>query len=165
VTTHPGEVLGEEFLKPLGMSANALALALRVPATRIGAIVKGERSVTADTALRLARCASAGGLIARLVPGIEISKAGYFSVKLQIDRSGRSVPLLANNDLSLSENGFHISLPFLVLDRPGTRFLVHEIVLFTIDEHHHVGILLNRTRLAQIRQLWMFVFAAFDLPR
>jgi antitoxin HigA-1 len=55
VTTHPGEVLGEEFLKPLGMSINALALALRVPATRIGAIVKRERSVTADTALRLAR--------------------------------------------------------------------------------------------------------------
>jgi len=55
VMTHPGEVLGEEFLKPLGMSVNALALALRVPATRIGAIVKGERSVTADTALRLSR--------------------------------------------------------------------------------------------------------------
>ncbi len=55
VTVHPGEVLSEEFLKPLGMSVNALAMALRVPATRIGAIVKGERSVTADTALRLAR--------------------------------------------------------------------------------------------------------------
>ena len=55
VTTHPGEVLGAEFLAPLGMSVNALAIALRVPATRIGAIVKGERSVTADTALRLAR--------------------------------------------------------------------------------------------------------------
>jgi antitoxin HigA-1 len=55
VTTHPGEVLSEEFLRPLGMSVNALAMALRVPATRIGAIVKGERSVTADTALRLAR--------------------------------------------------------------------------------------------------------------
>jgi antitoxin HigA-1 len=55
VTTHPGEVLTEEFLKPLGMSANALAIALRVPATRIGAIIKGERSVTAETALRLAR--------------------------------------------------------------------------------------------------------------
>jgi addiction module HigA family antidote len=55
VTTHPGEVLSEEFLGPLGMSVNALAMALRVPATRIGAIVKGERSVTADTALRLAR--------------------------------------------------------------------------------------------------------------
>jgi antitoxin HigA-1 len=53
VTTHPGEVLSEEFLKPLGMSVNALTLALRVPATR--AIVKGERSVTADAALRLAR--------------------------------------------------------------------------------------------------------------
>src|SRR5271154_41407 len=55
ITTHPGEMLSEEFLKPLGMSVNALAMALRVPATRIGAIVKGERSVTADTALRLAR--------------------------------------------------------------------------------------------------------------
>ncbi len=55
VTTHPGEVLGKEFLEPLGMSANAVAIALRVPATRIGAIIKGERSVTADTALRLAR--------------------------------------------------------------------------------------------------------------
>jgi antitoxin HigA-1 len=55
VTTHPGEVLAEEFLKPLGLSVNALAMALRVPATRMGAVVKGERAVTADTALRLAR--------------------------------------------------------------------------------------------------------------
>ena len=55
VTTHPGEILSEEFLRPLDMSLNALAMALRVPATRIGAIVKGGRSVTADTALRLAR--------------------------------------------------------------------------------------------------------------
>ncbi len=55
VTVHPGEVLSEEFLKPLGMSINALGIALRVPATRIGAIVNGERSVTADTVLRLAR--------------------------------------------------------------------------------------------------------------
>jgi addiction module HigA family antidote len=47
--------LSEEFLKPLRMSVNSLALALRVPATRIGAIVKGERAVTADTALRLSR--------------------------------------------------------------------------------------------------------------
>lgn len=55
VTTHPGEVLAEEFLKPLGLSVNALAIALRVPATRMGAVVKGERALTADTALRLAR--------------------------------------------------------------------------------------------------------------
>ncbi len=55
VRTHPGEVLREEFMAPLGLSANALAMALRVPATRIGAIVQERRAVTADTALRLAR--------------------------------------------------------------------------------------------------------------
>ena len=55
VTAHPGEVLNEEFLKPLGMSVDALAIALRVAVTRIGAIVEGERSVAAETALRLAR--------------------------------------------------------------------------------------------------------------
>ena len=55
VTAHPGEILGEEFLEPLGLSVNALAMGLRVPATRIGAIVKGDRAVTADTALRLSR--------------------------------------------------------------------------------------------------------------
>ena len=55
VTTSPGEMLREEFLAPLGLSANALALALRVPANRVTAILKDERSVTADTALRLGR--------------------------------------------------------------------------------------------------------------
>ena len=55
IKTHPGEILLEEFMKPLELAANALALALRVPANRIGAIVKGERAVSADTALRLAR--------------------------------------------------------------------------------------------------------------
>ena len=52
---HPGEVLREEYLKPLGMSVNALAQALRVPATRLHEIVKERRSISADTALRLAR--------------------------------------------------------------------------------------------------------------
>jgi addiction module HigA family antidote len=51
----PGEYLAEEFLEPLRLSANALALALRVPATRIQAIVNGTRGITADTALRLGR--------------------------------------------------------------------------------------------------------------
>jgi addiction module HigA family antidote len=57
IRTHPGEVLREEFMRPLGLSANALALALRVPATRIGDILRTEkpRAVTADTAIRLAR--------------------------------------------------------------------------------------------------------------
>jgi addiction module HigA family antidote len=53
--THPGDVLREDYLKPLGMTPNALALALRVPASRIGEIVNGKRSVTAETAIRLAR--------------------------------------------------------------------------------------------------------------
>ena len=52
---HPGEILSEEFLKPLGLSMNQLALALRVPGNRINAIVAGERGITADTALRLGR--------------------------------------------------------------------------------------------------------------
>ncbi|MNN09200.1 putative HTH-type transcriptional regulator YbaQ [compost metagenome] len=52
---HPGEILREEYLEPLNMSANALAVALRVPATRIHEIVNERRSITADTALRLAR--------------------------------------------------------------------------------------------------------------
>ena len=55
--TRPGEVLREEFIRPLGLSANALVLALREPATQIGAIIRDDkpRSVSADTALRLAR--------------------------------------------------------------------------------------------------------------
>ena len=52
---HPGEVLREDFLKPLGMSANALAKALNVPAPRINDIVRERRGVSADTAMRLAR--------------------------------------------------------------------------------------------------------------
>ncbi len=52
---HPGEVLREEFLKPLGMSANALAKALRVPASRINDIVLQRRGVSVDTAMRLVR--------------------------------------------------------------------------------------------------------------
>lgn len=52
---HPGEILREEFLVPMGMSANALAMALHVPAPRINDIVRERRAVTPDTALRLAR--------------------------------------------------------------------------------------------------------------
>ena len=52
---HPGEVLLEEFLKPMGISQNHLALKIGVPARRINEIVLGKRRVTADTALRLSR--------------------------------------------------------------------------------------------------------------
>ncbi|HEX7061110.1 MAG TPA: HigA family addiction module antitoxin [Woeseiaceae bacterium] len=52
---HPGEILREDYLEPLGLSANALAKALKVPAPRINDIVLERRGVSADTALRLAR--------------------------------------------------------------------------------------------------------------
>ena len=52
---HPGEILRKEFLEPMDLSQNRLALALGVPARRINEIVLGKRGITADTALRLAR--------------------------------------------------------------------------------------------------------------
>ena|SRR5690242_11883185 len=52
---HPGEILFEEFLKPLGMNSHQLAMALRVPPNRIAQIIEGRRAITAETALRLGR--------------------------------------------------------------------------------------------------------------
>ena len=52
---HPGEVLREEFLQPMGLTAHALAMALQVPAPRINDVVRERRAVTVDTALRLAK--------------------------------------------------------------------------------------------------------------
>lgn len=52
---HPGEIIKEEYLEPLSMSVNALAIALRVPAPRINDVVRQKRGVSIDTALRLAR--------------------------------------------------------------------------------------------------------------
>ncbi|MBX9936175.1 MAG: HigA family addiction module antidote protein [Burkholderiaceae bacterium] len=52
---HPGEILREEFLQPMGMTAHALAVAIQVPAPRINDVVRERRAVTVDTALRLAK--------------------------------------------------------------------------------------------------------------
>jgi addiction module HigA family antidote len=52
---HPGEILREEFLQPLGMTGHALAMAIQVPAPRINDVVRERRAVTVDTALRLAK--------------------------------------------------------------------------------------------------------------
>ena len=52
---HPGETLREDFLKPLGLTANRLAMELMVPVTRVNDIARGKRAITADTALRLSR--------------------------------------------------------------------------------------------------------------
>lgn len=52
---HAGEILREEFLKPLGLSANRLAIELHIPQTRVAEIVNAKRAITPDTALRLAQ--------------------------------------------------------------------------------------------------------------
>ncbi len=55
IACHPGEILREEFMKPLGMSARALASAIKVPSNRVSDIVRERRDVSADTAIRLGR--------------------------------------------------------------------------------------------------------------
>jgi addiction module HigA family antidote len=55
IRTSPGEILREEFMRPLGLSGSALARQLKVPANRVNDIVRGRREISADTALRLAR--------------------------------------------------------------------------------------------------------------
>jgi addiction module HigA family antidote len=55
ITTHPGVILRQDFLLPMGITANQLALRTRMPATRVGEILHGRRAVSTDTALRLAR--------------------------------------------------------------------------------------------------------------
>ncbi len=62
---HPGEILLEEFLRPLAISQNKLAMDIHVPAPRINAIVKGIRSISADTAIRLGRYFGTGGILAQ----------------------------------------------------------------------------------------------------
>ena len=55
IRTHPGEVLAEEFMAPMGLSARQLAAALHVPANRISDVIRERRIITADTAIRLGR--------------------------------------------------------------------------------------------------------------
>lgn len=71
-----GEILGEEFLKPMGLSQNAVAKAIHVPANRIHAIIRGTRAVTADTDLRLCRYFGLSeGFFLRLQAAFETAEA------------------------------------------------------------------------------------------
>jgi addiction module HigA family antidote len=89
---HPGEVL-QGLLNEAGLTVNALALALRVPANRIGGIVKGHRGITADTALRLAR---------------------YFGTSAQM-----WINLQAKHDLAVAEDALSQRIEREVLPRPA----------------------------------------------
>ncbi len=88
---HPGETLNEDFLKPLKMSARALAAHIDVPANRITRIVKGETAITADTAVRLEQ---AFGVSAKVWLGLQ---AQYELIKTLAAAKGRKKikPLLA----------------------------------------------------------------------
>ncbi len=81
---HPGEILREEFLKPLGLSAHQLALGLRLPATRINEIVNEKRGITAGTALRLGRYF---GTTAKFWLNLQTS----YELEVAEDRMGHSV--------------------------------------------------------------------------
>ncbi len=78
---HPGEVLREDFMKPLGLSINQLARDLDVPPNRIGAIVNGMRSITADTALRL-------GTYFGVSPEIWLGLQTGYDLRLTLQRDG-----------------------------------------------------------------------------
>jgi antitoxin HigA-1 len=82
---HPGEILREDFMKPLGLSINKLALDLHVPATRIGEIVHERRRITADTALRLARYFNTN-------PEFWLNLQNFFDLEIE-RRSGAAVEI------------------------------------------------------------------------
>jgi len=86
---HPGEVLFEEFLKPLDISQNKLARAMGVPPRRINEIVHGKRAVTADTAIRLARA---------------LGTSEQFWMGLQADYELEEARKAAQNELKKVEN-------------------------------------------------------------
>ena len=90
---HPGEVLAEEFLSPLGLSQNKAAMSMRVPARRINEIVKGKRSVTADTALRLARYFGT-------TPEFWVNLQAHYDLEVARDESGARI---AREVLALAE--------------------------------------------------------------
>jgi|SRR5882724_9382241 len=73
---HPGEILREEFMTPLGLSMNKMAMALRVPVTRIADIVNERRGITADTALRFARFKNAPAFWMNLQTRYDLEVAG-----------------------------------------------------------------------------------------
>jgi addiction module HigA family antidote len=92
---HPGEILQEEFMKPLGLSQNALARALRVPPRRINEILLEKRGITADTALRLARYF---GTTAELWAGLQADydlRLVRYKKQRQIEREVEPMPAAA----------------------------------------------------------------------
>ena len=81
---HPGEMLREEFMIPLGLSATAVALAMRVPTTRITEILNKRRAITADTALRLAK-------LFRMTPEFWMGLQADYDLDLAVDEFQQAI--------------------------------------------------------------------------
>jgi addiction module HigA family antidote len=81
---HPGETILEDFMKPLKLSANRLAIELHVPVTRINDIIHGRRSITADTALRLAR-------YFRMSPEFWINLQAHYDLEKAMAEAGKEI--------------------------------------------------------------------------
>jgi addiction module HigA family antidote len=81
---HPGETILEDFMKPLKLSANRLAIELHVPVTRINDIIHGRRSITADTALRLAR-------YFRMSPEFWINLQAHYDLERAMAEAGKEI--------------------------------------------------------------------------
>ena len=98
---HPGEILREDFMKPLGLTINRLALDLRVPATRIGEIVHERRRITADTALRLARYFNTNAEFwLNLQNFYDLETSRRSGAVIAIERDVRPASTLANHSVS-----------------------------------------------------------------
>lgn len=80
----PGEILEEDFLKPMGLSQYRVARDIGVPPRRINEIVKGERAITADTALRLGR-------YFKMAPQFWLNLQGHYDLELQEERLGKQL--------------------------------------------------------------------------
>lgn len=91
--THPGEILLEEFLKPMGISQYRIAKDIGVPAMRINKIVRGERGISADTALRLARYF---GMSVEFWTGIRTHDDTEMAKTALADRLEKEVKILAS---------------------------------------------------------------------
>ena len=81
---HPGETLLEDFMKPLGLNANRLALALRVPAQQISEIVNGQRGISPATAIRLGR-------LFDMMPMFWLNLQANYELRVWNDRIGKEV--------------------------------------------------------------------------
>src|SRR5262245_9941490 len=95
----------------------------------------------------------------------EIIEASDSRVELDTDGTGRPMALLADDDLGLAVHIGHFHLPSRVVVGAWPRFLVAQIIFLAENEHHHVGVLLDRARFAQIRELRPFIITVLDLPR